>query len=101
MTEKGRRTNDLLPGVVKIHLLKGTVLRLRVLVAAGAGVGRAGVAMRGVYKNGIEGGTCSAVFCYLELWLVFLSSLHLIIPPPLSSLFKWRMKPFLVIWRMG
>lgn len=28
MTEKRRRINDLLPGVVKIHLLKGMMLRL-------------------------------------------------------------------------
>lgn len=40
MTEKGRRTNDLLPRVVKIHLLQDTILRLCVLVAEGAGMGR-------------------------------------------------------------
>lgn len=28
MTEKGRHTNDLFPGVVKLFLLKGAMLRL-------------------------------------------------------------------------
>lgn len=41
MTEKGRHISDLFPGVVKLFLLKGTMLRLCVLVvAAGAEVGR-------------------------------------------------------------